>query len=136
MSSTTLGLPLTWRRIPERYGLIGSECENCKTKYFPIRKMCPKCRRKGRVKEVKFSGKGKVYSYAVIYSPPTGFELDAPYIMAIVELVEGPRVTAQIVDSDAKDVKIGTPVEMIFRKIQEDGKEGLIHYGFKFKVVR
>ena len=136
MSSANLGLPLTWRRIPERYGLIGSECENCKTNYFPVRKMCPKCRRKGKMREVKFSGKGKVYTYTVIYSPPTGFELDAPYLMGIIELAEGPKLTAQIVDSDPKDVKIGTPVEMIFRKIQEDGYEGLIHYGFKFKVVR
>ncbi|MCX6776561.1 MAG: OB-fold domain-containing protein [Candidatus Micrarchaeota archaeon] len=56
--------------------------------------------------------------------------------MAIIELEEGPRLTAQVEDCDARDVKIGTPVEMIFRKIQEDGKEGLIHYGFKFKVVR
>src|SRR5271157_5920312 len=130
MSSANLGLPLTWRRIPERYGLIGSECENCKTNYFPVRKMCPKCRRKGKMREVKFSGKGKVYTYTVIYSPPTGFELDAPYLMGIIELAEGPKLTAQIVDSDPKDVKIGTPVEMIFRKIQEDGYEGLIHYGF------
>lgn len=135
MSSATMGLPMTWRRIPERYGLIGSECENCGMKYFPVRKVCPKCRRKGKVREVKFSGKGKIYSHTVIYAPPTGFELDAPYIMAIVELDEGPRLTAQIVDSNAEDVKIGTPVEMVFRKIQEDGKEGLIHYGFKFKVV-
>jgi hypothetical protein len=136
MSSMTIGLPLTWRRIPERYGLIGSECEICRTKYFPVRRICPNCRRRGKMKEVKFSGKGKVYSYTVVHSPPTGFELDVPYIMAIVELQEGPKLTAQIVDFNSKDIKIGTQVEMVFRKIQEDGKEGLIHYGFKFKVVK
>jgi len=136
MSSMTVGLPLTWRRIPERYGLIGSRCEICGANYFPVRKICPACRRKGKMKDVKFSGRGKIYSSTVIYSPPSGFELDAPYAMAIVELEEGPRLTAQIEDGSMKDIKIGTPVEMIFRKIQEDGKEGLIHYGFKFKVVR
>lgn len=136
MSSMTVGLPLTWRRIPERYNLIGSECEICHTHYFPVRRICPQCRRKGKMKEVKLSGKGKIYSYTRIYAPPSGFELDAPYTMAIIELEEGPRLTAQVEDCDARDVKIGTPVEMIFRKIQEDGKEGLIHYGFKFKVVR
>ena len=35
-----------------------------------------------------------------------------------------------------KDVKIGDPVEVVFRKIQEDGEEGLIHYGFKFRLVK
>ena len=37
-------LAITWRRIPERYRLTGSACENCKTNYFPTRKLCPKCR--------------------------------------------------------------------------------------------
>lgn len=83
----------------------------------------------------KFTGKGKVYSYTLITSPPTGFELEAPYILAIIELEEGAKLTAQVVDGDFEKVKIGSPVKMVFRKIQEDGPEGLIHYGFKFKLV-
>jgi uncharacterized OB-fold protein len=100
-----------------------------------MRGICPNCRRKGKMVHQKFSGKGKVYSYTLITSPPTGFELEVPYIIAIIELEEGARVTAQIVDGDYEKVKIGLPVEMVFRKIQEDGKEGLIHYGFKFKLA-
>ncbi|MBI4399409.1 Zn-ribbon domain-containing OB-fold protein [Candidatus Micrarchaeota archaeon] len=131
-----VGLSLSWRRIPERYTLLGTKCDNCKINYFPTRKICPKCRRKGSVKDVRFSGKGKIYSYTLVTSPPTGFELEAPYILAIVELVEGPKLTTQIVDTKLEEVKIGMPVEMAFRKIQEEGEEGLIHYGFKFKKVR
>ena len=41
-------IPLTWRRIPERYRLLGSTCSHCNTKYFPKRIVCPKCRRKGK----------------------------------------------------------------------------------------
>jgi hypothetical protein len=132
----TMGTPMSWRRIPERYGLIGSHCEVCGGNFFPARKVCPICRRRGKVKQVRFSGKGKIYSYTVIYSPPSGFELATPYLMAIVELDEGPKLTTQIVDCDMKDVKIGALVKMVFRKIQEDGEEGLIHYGFKFKVMK
>jgi len=133
--TTGTGLALTWRKIPERYNLIGSHCDNCGENFFPIRNICPNCRRKGRMKNSRFSGKGEVYSYTMVYSPPTGFELEAPYVMAIIQLEEGAKVTAQLVDGDYSRVKIGAPVYMVFRKIQEEGKEGLIHYGFKFKLA-
>lgn len=129
-------LAITWRRLPERYRLSGSACENCKTAYFPTRKLCPKCRRKGRVSTKQFSGKGTVYSFTEVASGPVGFELESPYVLAIIELEEGPRLTAQIVGVGEKDVKIGDPVEMVFRKIQEDSEEGLIHYGYKFRLLK
>lgn len=129
-------LAITWRRIPERYRLSGSACENCKTNYFPTRKICPKCRRKGKVVLRQFSGKGKVYSFTEVSSGPAGFELESPYVLAIVELAEGPRITAQVVGIGEKDVKIGDSVEMIFRKIMEDSEEGLIHYGYKFRLSK
>jgi uncharacterized OB-fold protein len=57
-------------------------------------------------------------------------------VLAIVELEEGPRLTAQVVGVSEKEVKIGDEVEMVFRKIMEDSEEGLIHYGYKFKLAR
>lgn len=126
---------ITWRRIPERYGLLGSFCETCSTSYFPPRGICPKCRRKGKIKKKRFSGKGKVYSFTEIRVAPKGMEIQVPYVMAIIELEEGARVTGQIVNP-VSDVSIGASVETVFRRIQEKGKEGLIHYGFKFKVVK
>lgn len=129
-------LAITWRRLPERYRLAGTMCENCNTSYFPARKFCPKCRRKGKIVPKQFSGNGKIYSFTEVYSGPAGFELEAPYLLAIVELDEGPRITAQIVGASEKDVKIGDRVEMVFRKIMEDSEEGLIHYGYKFRLCR
>jgi len=129
-------LAITWRRIPERYRLTGSACETCKTNYFPTRKLCPKCRRKGKIVMKQFSGKGKVYSFTEVTSGPPGFELETPYVLAIVELEEGPRLTAQVVGVGEKDVAIGVPVEMIFRRILEDSPEGLIHYGYKFRLLK
>ena len=128
-------ISLTWRRIPERYRLEGSKCLTCGTVYFPKREVCPKCRSKGKLENFKFSGKGKIYSFTKVYVPPKGFEDQVPYYLAIVELEEGARLTAQIIDSDPDKIKIGAPVEMVFRIIQMEDPEGLIHYGFKFKVV-
>ncbi|MEW6749012.1 MAG: Zn-ribbon domain-containing OB-fold protein [Candidatus Micrarchaeota archaeon] len=128
-------IPLNWRRIPERYRLIGTRCENCKKAYFPRRPICSHCRRKGKVVDLEFSGKGRVHSFTEVSSPPEGFEDQVPYILAVIELEEGAKLTGQIVDAHKEDVEIGTPVERVFRVIQRDDPEGLIHYGFKFRLV-
>lgn len=127
-------IPLTWRRIPERYRIEGNECTTCKKNYFPPRAVCPTCRRKGILKSKTFCGKGKVYSFTEIQVPPEGFENQVPYVLAVIELEEGSRVLGQIVDAIASEVRIGSSVESVFRVIQKDDPEGLIHYGFKFRL--
>ena len=125
-----------WRRFKERYGLVGSKCENCGSYFYPSSVICPNCRRKGKVKEHIFTGKGKVYSFTTVRVAPEEFEHYAPYVVAIVELEEGARVVSQIVDCKPEDVKIGMPVEMCFRKIREEGgTSGLVLYGFKFRPL-
>lgn len=114
--------------------MIGSVCRSCDTKFFPTREFCPSCRRKGKIEDLTFSGNGEIYSFTQINVAPEGYELLAPYVLAIVKLAEGPLVTAQIVDSTDKDMAIGKKVRSVFRVIKEDGEEGLIHYGFKFAV--
>ena len=131
----TQGLASFWRLIPQRYNLIGSECTHCGEKFFPPRKLCRNCRRLGAIRKFKFSGKGEVYSFTVIHAAPDGFEFQKPYVLAIIKLVEGPLVTAQVVDCKPEDVDIGCKVESIFRKIYSSGKEGTIRYGYKFVLV-
>jgi uncharacterized OB-fold protein len=126
-----------WREIPQRYNLIGNQCGVCNRIYFPPRESCPFCRRKSmdKMKNVKLNGRGKIVTYSIIHDAPEQFEGQSPYPIAIIELDEGPRITAQIVDCDIEDVKIGMRVESTFRKIQEDGYIGAIYYGYKFKLV-
>lgn len=128
-------IPLSWRRIPERYRIIGVKCETCSSAYFPSRPICPKCRRKGKLVPAQFSGKGKIVSFTEISAPPEGFEDQIPYILAVIELDEGARLTAQIVDAKKEDVKMDARVEKVFRVIQRDDPEGLVHYGFKFRLA-
>jgi uncharacterized OB-fold protein len=87
------------------------------------------------MKEIKLSGKGEVVTYTLIYNAPEPFAGQAPYPIAIIKLDEGPKLTAQIVDCKLDDVKIGMKVQSTFRKIQEDGYIGAIHYGYKFKPL-
>jgi len=130
-------VPRFWREIPQRYNLIGNQCGACNRIYFPPRESCPYCRRKSmdKMKNVKLSGKGKIVTYSIIHVAPEQFEGQAPYPIAVIKLDEGPRITAQIVDCDIDDVKIGMNVQSTFRKIQEDGYIGAIYYGYKFKLV-
>lgn len=129
-------ISLTWRRIPYRYRLEGTKCEVCGNVYFPPRTLCPKCRSRGKIVKFKFSGKGKVHSLTEILVAPTGLEKQVPYIFAIIELDEGVKILGQIVCENYDDVKIGDKVEVVFRKIQQDDPEGLIHYGLKFRLVK
>ena len=81
------------------------------------------------------SGRGEVYSFTTMYSVPHGYEDQKPYTMALVRLDDGPMVTAQLTDVDSSDVSIGMRVEMVTRKLREEGPEGQIIYGYKFRPL-
>jgi len=124
-----------WRLRKQRYSLVGEECPHCKAKLFPPRDVCPECGHEAKTL-YNFSGRGKVYSYTTVYEPPAGYEENAPYTVALVKLDEGPMVTAQLTDLGDQPVEIGTPVEMVTRRLRQDGDErGLIIYGYKFRPV-
>jgi uncharacterized OB-fold protein len=126
-------IPRHWRLKKQRYGLVGEVCPHCDYKIFPPRDVCPNCG--DEAKDLyTFSGKGEVYSYTTVYEAPAGYDANAPYTVALVKLDEGPMVTAQLTDVDNSAVSIGMPVEMVTRKMRNDGDErGLIVYGYKFR---
>lgn len=81
------------------------------------------------------SGQGEVYSYSTMYNAPQGYEDQKPYTIALIRLDEGPMVTAQLTDVNPDAVRIGMRVEMVTRKLREDGDEGQIIYGYKFRPL-
>ncbi len=127
-------VPLYWRLQKSRYTLTGTKCHTCNTVYFPPKEFCPACRRKGDIREFRFSGRGKIISYTVIRVPPEGFEKYTPYTVAIIELDEGTRLSGQVV-GNPESIDIGRKVSPVFRKFHEDGPAGLIQYGIKFELV-
>jgi uncharacterized OB-fold protein len=127
-----MSIPRNWRLQQQRYRLVGEICERCGARIFPPRDVCPNCEAPAKTPLV-FSGRGEVYSYSTVYHPPRGFEEFAPYTVALVQLEEGPMVTAQLTDVDAGQVRVGMPVEMVTRKVQSGGEDGAIIYGYKFR---
>ena len=128
-------VPRYWRLKKQRYALVGEVCPHCDAKLFPPRDICPHCG--GEAKQpYQFSGQGEVYSFTKMNNAPAGFEEQAPYTIALVKLAEGPVVTAQLTDLGDQQVEIGIPVEMVTRKIRNDGDErGMIVYGYKFRPL-
>lgn len=123
-----------WRLSPQRYSLIGEACPTCQAKIFPPRDLCPECGSEAR-HEYHFSGRGEVYSFTTVTEAPAGFSEFAPYAVALVQLEEGPMVTAQITDLDGSPLRIGMPVEMVTRKLLSEGEKGTLVYGYKFRPV-
>jgi uncharacterized protein len=126
-------IPRHWRLKQQRYALVGEICPHCEVKIFPPRDVCPECGGEAKT-EFAFSGQGEVFSYTIMKDAPSGFEANTPYTVALVKLKEGPVVTAQLTDMGDQAVEIGMPVEMVTRKIRQDGDErGIIVYGYKFR---
>ena len=70
----------------------------------------------GEVEWVRASGRGTVYSYVINHLAGPGYADEVPYVIAIIELDEGPRVLANLlgVDPDPERVSIGMRVHALF----------------------
>lgn len=93
------------------------KCQNCSQFIFYPRVVCPHCF-SDKLEWTPASGKGKIYTYTVVYRT----DLDAftdklPYIYAIVELEEGLRMSANIINCPLDKVRIDLPVEVVFEEI-------------------
>lgn len=123
--------PKIWRERRYRYLALGIECNDCKRKSFPYQTHCPYCGG-NNVSEYRLPEKGKIKHFTKVTIAPEEMKSCAPYAVGIIELEDGIKVTAQIVDCKYEDLKEGMDVRMVFRVLTRDGNEGLIRYGFKF----
>ena len=103
-----------------RHELYLQKCKACGVlRYYP-RALCPSCL-SSDTHYVHASGRGKVYTFTVTHqNQAPGFRDELPYVMAYVELDEGPRVLTNIVNTPPDAVTIGLPVEVVFEDIDED----------------
>ena len=127
-------LPRYHRLRQTFYRLEGSRCTNCERAFFPHRKLCPDCR-STNLETYLFAGSGTLYSYSQMSQSPRGFANVGPYAVGMVRLDEGPLIMAQLTDVEGVELRIGMPVEMVTRKIQENSAHGYIVYGYKFRPL-
>lgn len=78
---------------------------------------------------------GKIIVWTKVFIAPAGFEHEAPYFVAIVELEDGKRMPLQLVDSEEKDLKPGRRIATIIRRLGKVKLDRVIEYGIKAKLV-
>lgn len=95
-------------------------CGECGHVRWPPSVLCPKCLAENG-DWILLSGKGKIYSFIVVHRPqhPAFFD-DAPYNTAIVELEEGVRMHANVIDCANEALTIGMPVEVVFDRVNDE----------------
>jgi uncharacterized OB-fold protein len=95
-----------------RHELKLQYCVACKAFIYYPRDRCPDCFSEG-MEWRPVSGRGKVYSYTVVRRASSRAFADGPYVLAIVELEEGPRMTTNIV-APPEQVRVEMPVTVCF----------------------
>jgi uncharacterized OB-fold protein len=119
-----------WREVPQRFRYEAKKCSKCGQISFPPRLVCPECGSR-KFDDYVMKDTGKILTFTTIEVGPPEFADQVPYSVGIVELDDGARITAQITDADPAKIKIGSRVKLEFRKVQTDGKAGIIMYGYK-----
>ncbi|MEO3888254.1 Zn-ribbon domain-containing OB-fold protein [Nonomuraea sp. B5E05] len=86
-------------------------CQTCARHYFYPRPSCPHCGG-DQVEWVRASGRATLYSYVINHRPAPGFEDDAPYTIAVVELEEGVRMMSNIVGVPSAPENLSLDMEL------------------------
>lgn len=89
-------------------------CRSCGHIFFPPQPCCPRCL-SDRLDWIPASGRGRVWSWVVFHHVYfRSFAEDIPYVVALVELEEGPRMVSTVVDCSPEDLRCDMPVEVVF----------------------
>jgi uncharacterized OB-fold protein len=101
-----------WKATTQGHLLL-PRCDSCGVFIWYPRTLCPDCGSHS-VGWTEASGLGTVYSYSVVHRSSGEYQGAVPYVVAYVELAEGPRVLTNIIGSDPDRVYIGQPVRAVF----------------------
>ena len=114
-----------WKATTEGRFLL-QRCNACELVLWFPRRNCPKCWTED-VSTFDAQQTGTIYSFTVVRKGKGAFQDAGPFVIAYVELADGPRIMTNIVDCDIDALHIGMPVEMVFH----DTGEGSALYRFR-----
>jgi len=100
--------------------LLVRHCNACNEDHFYPRPFCPKCW-SDDVAWKQASGRSTLYTYSIVFQndlPP--FNERVPYVAAVVELEEGPRVMTNIEGTPHEELHVGMPVTVDFKVLNDE----------------
>jgi hypothetical protein len=98
--------------------LLLPRCDACGTVIWYPRTSCPECMSMD-VGWFEASGRGAIYSFTIVRRAGGPWRGAIPYVLAYVELDEGPRVLTNVVETSPEDVAVGQAVEAVFHDTGE-----------------
>jgi uncharacterized protein len=122
-----------WRIRDRYYRLMGNRCDDCGAEFFPPVYKCRECGSR-HLTDKHMPRTGKILTHTQLHEPLPGFESEVPLNLAVIELQNGVRVLAQIVDTPLEKIETGAKAKAVIRRVQVDGDSGQILYGYKFVV--
>lgn len=100
--------------------LVLQKCAACGYVQHYHRLLCSHCSR-DTLTDVDASGKGTIRSFTVIRrAVSSAFDADVPYVVALIELVEGPTMMSNLVESPLENIRISMPVELTFERRSDE----------------
>jgi uncharacterized OB-fold protein len=125
-------------KIPEQGDpyLEGHRCQACGAIFLGERDACSKCGTRGKLEPKRLSTQGTLYVYSIVHRSFPGIEV--PYISAIVDLEGGGTVKGNLINIDPvpEKVKMGMPVEVIFKIAPTKDREGNEYLTYYFQPRR
>ena len=106
-----------WRALADEE-LTLPVCDACGHHIWYPRTWCPLCQGDA-VTWTALSGRGTVYARTILHRAMGAWGAAAPFVIAYVELEEGPRVLTNVLADDPTSVAIGTPVEAVYVPVDE-----------------
>jgi uncharacterized OB-fold protein len=88
------------------------KCSSCGRFQSPPAYFCVSCK-SDELEWTQIPGKGTLHTYSTVYVPLASLENEAPYTVAIVEFLEGLKLTGRLVNLISEDLAIGTQVEVV-----------------------
>jgi len=110
-----------WDGLREQKLMI-PKCNDCGRAFFYPRIVCPLCHSRN-VGWVEASGRGRLYSFEIAYQTiGRTFKVKPPYVLAMIELEEGPRMLSNLinVEPDPKKIRCDMPVEIVYEKLTDE----------------
>jgi uncharacterized OB-fold protein len=99
--------------------LLIQQCRACSHLQHYPRPLCVRCG--GTPDWKQASGRGRVHTFTIIRQMGVApFSAEVPYVVAMIELEEGPRLMGNISGIEAEQVRIGMPVTAYIVKVTDD----------------